>query len=379
MILRNISIAGQSGVKYIHVEHGKVKAIADDAKTFDQLSHEPDIDLDNALAFPGLINSHDHLDFNLFPQLGNRVYKNYTEWAEDIHSNNKDEIDAVLKVPLSLRVQWGIYKNLLNGFTTVVNHGNKLVAGNDLITVFQNCRSLHSTRLEKRWKWKLNNPFNSSPVVMHIGEGTDKETKKEIDEVIRWNILRKRIVAVHGVAMNEKQAGHFKALVWCPASNYFLLDKTADIKQLKSKTTILFGSDSTLSASWNIWEHIRLARSQGHLSDEELLQALTTNAARIWGLNECGKLIEGKSADIIVAKKTNNFFGLNPEDLLMVLHRGNTRLFDETIAGRIKGFTKDSYSRIVINGTVKFVQGDLPGLMQQIMKYYPEMKFSFTY
>ncbi|HZW70500.1 MAG TPA: hypothetical protein VFF57_06465, partial [Hanamia sp.] len=54
---------------------------------------------EDAIAFPGLINSHDHLDFNLFPQTGNQVYNNYTEWGEDIHARNKVIIQAVLKIP----------------------------------------------------------------------------------------------------------------------------------------------------------------------------------------------------------------------------------------------------------------------------------------
>src|SRR4029077_2453530 len=142
------------------------------------------------------------------------------------HEKNKDIINEVLKVPEELRVQWGIYKNLLNGVTTVVNHGIKLKIQNDLITVLQ-FNSLHSPQFEKNWKWKLNDPFRKSPIVMHIGEGTDANAEKEIQEVIHWNIFKKKIVAVHGVAMKEKQASNFHGLVWCPASNYFLLDKTA--------------------------------------------------------------------------------------------------------------------------------------------------------
>src|SRR3954471_1257170 len=78
------------------------------------------LNFDDALVLPGLINSHDHLDFNLFPTFGATIYKNYIEWATNIHGSYKDEIAAVLQVPEELRVQWGIYKNLLAGITTVV-------------------------------------------------------------------------------------------------------------------------------------------------------------------------------------------------------------------------------------------------------------------
>jgi hypothetical protein len=88
-------------------------------------SDETVINFDDAIAFPGLINSHDHLDFNLFPSLGEKLYQNYTEWGKQIHQDYSNEIAAILKIPTSLRERWGIYKNLICGVTTVVNHGPK--------------------------------------------------------------------------------------------------------------------------------------------------------------------------------------------------------------------------------------------------------------
>ena len=43
------------------------------------------VDLEDYLILPGLINAHDHLEFNLFPRLGNGPYPNYEEWANDIY------------------------------------------------------------------------------------------------------------------------------------------------------------------------------------------------------------------------------------------------------------------------------------------------------
>src|SRR5581483_1483855 len=117
------------------------------------------ISFDDVIAFPGLINSHDHLDFNLFPKLGNKLHNNYVEWSNYIHANNKGTINRVLQIPKQLRVQWGIYKNLINGVTTVVNHGPMLKIDSDIITVFQQYHLLHSIQLEKYWKYLLNKPF----------------------------------------------------------------------------------------------------------------------------------------------------------------------------------------------------------------------------
>ena len=254
--------------------------------------------------FPGLINSHDHLDFNLFPQTGSRIYNNYIDWAQDIHAPHKETINAVLRIPQHIRTQWGLYKNLLNGVTTVINHGEKLSIDNNIINVVQGNFFLHSIRFEKNWKLKLNSPLaKSRPYVIHIGEGTDDASYKEINKLIRWNIYKRKIIGVHGVAMDEKQATAFQALVWCPASNYFLLNATAAVEKLKSKTAILFGTDSTLTSDWNIWEHIRLARNSRLVSDQELFEMLTIRPAAVWGLKGFGKIAEHHVADIIIAKK----------------------------------------------------------------------------
>src|SRR6185503_5129048 len=151
-----------------------------------------------------------------------------------------------------LRTTWGIYKNLLNGFTTVVNHGETLPVDDELITIFQDQQCLHSVGFEKSWRWQMNRP-GRLPVVIHVGEGTDKAAHQEISRLLRWNLLRKSLIGVHGVAMDETQAKGFHALVWCPASNYFLLNATAPIHKLKDHVRILFGTDSTLTAPWDAW------------------------------------------------------------------------------------------------------------------------------
>jgi cytosine/adenosine deaminase-related metal-dependent hydrolase len=387
MILSNIQLLDKPGFAHILVKGEKIISVFFDDKLIS--ANEPVIDCEGGLAFPGLINSHDHLEFNLLPQLGNRIYKNYTEWGDDIHRNNKIEMEKILKIPLELRVQWGIYKNLLNGITTVVNHGEKLKIKNDLITIFQNCYCLHSPSFEKKWKWKLNHfQKKKLPVVIHAGEGTDEFSRNEIDKLINWNFFKKEIIVVHGVAMNEEQAKHFKALIWCPASNYFLLGKTADIRNLKSKTKILFGTDSTLTASWNIWQHIRLAKEQQMVSANEIFEMLTQSAAEKWNLNSAGVITENNYASIVVAKtKTNsgkwdNFFEINPENISLVIHKGKIRLFENDLKNQLLkyGISLDEYSEFSFQGKKKNIWGKLPDLIKKIHQYgeevnLPELSF----
>lgn len=337
---------------------------------------------ENSLAFPGLINSHDHLEFNLFPKLGNKIYDNYLDWGTDIHFQNKKEISGVLAIPEMLRAQWGIYKNLLNGITTVVQHGKTFRVNDAIINVIQNTQSLHSVGLEKNWRFKLNNPFKKNiPCVIHLGEGTDGIAFNEINELLHWNLLHRKLVAVHAIAMNPEQAKNFEAIIWCPDSNFFLQNKTAGISKLKKETKIVFGTDSTLSASWNIWDQLRLARTTNMLTNEELFASITSTAAEMWKLNT-GAVIEGKNADIVIAKMkdtnsvVDSFYAINPEDIQLVICNGDIKLFDKELVPQIKDqHLKNTFSEVYLNNVCKFVKGDVPALIKKIKQYNSEIKF----
>lgn len=372
MILSNVRMALAGQKISIRVKDGKIAQVL--PGHFHDKTDELKLAFEDALVFAGLINSHDHLDFNLFPPLAGRTFKNYTEWGVYIHLKYKDTIDSVLQIPEKLRIQWGIYKNLLCGVTTVVNHGKKIKASDELITVFQDCQSIHSVHFEKRWRFALNNPLKkNSTAVIHCGEGIDDLASSEIDQLLRSNMLKRPIVAVHGVAMNEEQAKQFKALVWCPESNYFLLDKTTPVDCLKDHLPILFGTDSTLTGDWNIWNHIRKAKQTELLSGQEIYESLTINPAAIWDLNS-GTIEEGQDADLVFSK-AESFFATDPKNILLVMHKGNISLFDETLLPQLKGIKTNDYSTISIGNCNKYVKGDLPALIEKVKQFYPDASF----
>lgn len=344
------------------------------------------LDLDGALVFPGLINSHDHLEFNSFPALGREQYPNYVEWGHRIHATCREDIDRVLRIPPALRVQWGLYKNLLGGVTTVVHHGPSFPLEDPCVGVYRACQSIHSIRLEPRWRRRLNDPRQwGRPCVIHIGEGTDAVSSREIDRLTRWNALRRPLIGVHGVAMNAAQASRFRALVWCPQSNFFLLGRTAPVDQLGRRTALLFGTDSTLTGGWNIWDHLRSARETGLASDGDIFDMLTLTPAKVWGLPG-GAIVPGRVADLTIARARGDlqgwdaFYALDPDDIELVVRGGRLCLADERWKQPLEAFGHSfkDWSCVRMGERDKYVPGDLPALAGKILKHDPQAQFPFT-
>jgi hypothetical protein len=161
------------------------------------------------------------------------------------------------------------------------------------------------------------------------------------------------------------------------------LNRTANVNILKAHTNLLFGTDSTLTSKWNIWDHLQSARELSLVNDADLYQTLNRNASKTWKLNS-GEIKAGKDADIVVAKIKDSrkgydaFYTTDPAHMLLVIHRGNIRLFDETLLSQVSSVDLSRFSKIYMGGTRKYVQGDLPALIKKIREYYPKANFPVT-
>src|SRR6516225_472100 len=73
----------------VRIEHGYIKTVCPSNETVHSISPASGetyaVDLSGYLLLPGLINSHDHLEFSLFPKLGRGPYCNAEHWARDIY------------------------------------------------------------------------------------------------------------------------------------------------------------------------------------------------------------------------------------------------------------------------------------------------------
>lgn len=350
MILQNITVIGSDiSSRDVHLH---------------QLMPQTTLDGSDAILFPGLVNAHDHLELNVFPQLGRPPYRDYIEWSRDVQEKDAAIIREYVQIPFDERLAWGIIKNVMCGVTRVWQHGPLGGLGEnvgDLIDVSTGGRVFHSLAFEARWRRKLLAPGATQPIIIHLAEGISRRAQREARTLVRWNLLKRPLIAVHGISLKPELANRFQAVIWCPVANHFLYDSTAPAAELKNHTTIRLGTDSTLTATWNVWDHLRFARQSGHLSDLELFQAVTPPLANT----------TPHSGDWVVAARQGipqpweAFFATNPEHILMMVRRNQIVMIDDAWLDKVELNPDGNWYRIELASRCKWLK--LPPVLHPLL------------
>jgi cytosine/adenosine deaminase-related metal-dependent hydrolase len=302
------------------------------------------IDLSGYLLLPGLINAHDHLEFNLFPRLGRGPYGNSVEWAREVYHPEQPPVEEHIAVPKPVRLMWGGLKNLLSGATTVSHHNPyeaRLFDRNFPVRVIRKFGWAHSLHFSPDLVERFRNTPPSRPFIVHAAEGRDAGAFSEIERLDAMGVLDRRTVLVHAIALKPSDIEILLArkcsIVWCPSSNLFAYGRTLTLHALASNVPIALGTDSALTADGDIADEIRAARSIQQISMERIFEMVTTRAAAIFRLPKAsGEIQEHGPANLIAvadhgqtpADALNNLF---PE---LVMIGGRIRLLSRAISAR---------------------------------------------
>ena len=307
------------------------------------------VDVEGAWVLPGLINAHDHLELNHYGrQTGRAPYGNVREWVDDMRP--RLETDHVLKAgrqrPLAARLFAGGFKNLLAGVTLVAHHN----------PLYRGIRRASPVPVLRRFGWAHSLGMQDAPVgsggerggsvmarhadtapgqpfVVHAAEGLDAEAEAEIDALDAAGVLTTRTVLVHVLAVNAERRRQLLdrgvGIVWCPASNLALFDRTWDAVPVASGL-VAIATDSRLTGARDLLDELQVALEAADVGAEALLPMVTSAAARVL---QCarGVIQPGRAADLILLPPRDGGPGealarCRRADLQLVVTEGRPRI-----------------------------------------------------
>jgi hypothetical protein len=336
------------------------------------------IDLEGYVVLPGMVNAHDHLEFNLFPRLGRGPYPNAGAWARDVYHPDEPPIRDQLSISESTRLVWGGLKNLLCGATTVCHHNPiepAVFDRNFPVRVVKRFGWAHSLEFGPDLAARFGQTPPDWPFVLHLGEGTDAQARREIFQLDEMGALDHRTVLVHAVALDGDGLALAKrkraSIVWCPSSNLFLLGRTLGAEAFASGIPIALGSDSALTAEGDLLDELRVA-ADGGASPANLYQMVTEAPARMLRLPD-------RPDDLAIFRDT----GATPAETIladagpeMVIVNGRIKLVSPKLARRIGGaWPRFSWLEGERRDPV-LVDADVPGLYRRAARVLGEVRLA---
>jgi cytosine/adenosine deaminase-related metal-dependent hydrolase len=344
----------------------------------DTSSGPEDINLDGFLILPGFVNAHDHLQFALFPRMGNPPYRNYIDWGDDIHRSFPEVIAQHHAIPKAVRLWWGGIRNLLCGVTTVCHHDAlwpELQREEFPVRVVREYGWGHSLALggdlrHARAATPLGRPF-----IVHACEGIDERSREELCGLDRLGLLDDSTVLVHALAMDREGAELIRdrgaSLILCPSSNNFLYERLPDSSLFGKIEKLALGSDSSLTAEGDLLDEVRFAIRFLGISTSVAYHMVTTAAAANLQLGDAqGSIKELGLADLIAVRDTgqdpaDRLDTLSMKDVELVMIGGRVQLAAEALLERLPFAARNGLEPLLIGGTIRWLRAPVRALLQQ--------------
>ena len=318
------------------IENGYVVVGGD--RIFEVGEGEPDSSVQTVdtggVILPGLIDLHNHPEHDVFaPWEPPALYENRYQWRDSYEYARVIKTpwnDLAMKEPKRVRelTRYAEMRALVGGVTAIQGASSEypskeeaLVRNVDLPFFGETrARSLVDLMPERVKPDKVEQVRADldagmiSTFYVHLAEGVDEASRKELDTLIGYHLLREETVIIHGTALTEEQLGWVydadAKLVWSPQSNLRLYGQTTRAAHaLSLGIPVGLGADWLPSGSPSLLAELKVARralgQQGaNFTSKRLVEMVTSGNARIAKLEGyIGTLEAGRVADILVLER----------------------------------------------------------------------------
>ena len=390
--LKNGMLAGVSG-NVLEVAGDKIISLKSNGSSTSGCT----IDLKKtSYVYPGLINSHDHLQGNYRPPVGPKpgvFYLTWLPWDNDLKAS--DMFKERSKLSREDLYNLSGYKCLFSGVTTVNDHfpqkfNAKILPTLPIRAILEYGLAHESTSYDLKWGDGVEIEHsravkNSWPFITHLAEGFDEEAMNSVNYLESIKILDSHCLFIHCIGFSDediqKVAKAGASVSWCAFSNRFMFNVTCKIrKMIKAGVNVTIGTDSSASGSANLLDEMRYDRALYRsmygedLNPELIFRMVTANAAKaFWMQDRIGSLEEGKLADLLVIKAGQtdpyeNLLNAKMEDIELITLAGKPLYGELRFLDLFGGKIPSGYTQIHVGGRAMFVVGDPAGLYKMARK-----------
>ena len=322
---------------------------------------------------PGLIDTHNHILFDIFDGsdwLPAQVYTNHDDWPDEAKYKEMIDIKQCIVddsqgkptwcparldgTANSLRcevLKFGEMKAVVSGTTSVTGlAGTAFPCFNSLArSIDTQFNGLDSDLVQTAAITPSATTANgvcsnfasgkTKSYVIHVGEGTDQRALNEWTELGTITttpgcLYAPQTAITHGTAFGDPEfstmAEKGMKLVWSPASNMALYQKTTNIPLALDKGILVaVAPDWSMGGSPNMLDELRAAKKvsddqwNGRLKAKDLVDMGTKNAATVLALQDrLGTIKKGYIADLFVVPKA----GADAYESVLAAHAKDVRL-----------------------------------------------------
>lgn len=315
----------------------------------------------NGLIFPGLIDLHNHVAWNVFPRWSPvEPYNNHDEWQEapTYRAAVATPGQVLLRRHACDMNRYGEIRALIGGVTSIQSSPRMrcirgLVRNLDYYSDFYPERGfgrepsrlvLDITSLSDDARRSIVGRLRGDrlrALFVHLAEGRpgDPRAKREFALLMRDRLLGRKTVIVHGSALGDREFRAMQAagagLVWSPRSNMTLYGETTNIAAaLDRDIPVALAPDWAITGSSNMLDELAFAarfnevRLGSRLTENQLVEMVTEVPARMAAIDDkVGAVREGLYADLLVIEgdRTRPYHALvtaRPQDVRLVLIGG---------------------------------------------------------